>query len=181
MMNQRVAPYEKSIVVLDEAHLIITANTGKTELRKFSELATTASCVILCTATPLWSAGEASTNQAELFNYGRILNQFPITNNYRSGDKEDIEEEIKFLLYGRVDGRKLRKDVDKTLLDKHKVTEEVANATGKAIIQYFTGISLGKKLVPTFKTKIANILKNEGFIKDFKVSSEEKKQMLSYE
>ena len=32
-----------------------------------------------------------------------------------------------------------------------------------------------------FKTKIADILKNEGFIKDFKVSSEEKKQMLSLE
>jgi len=32
-----------------------------------------------------------------------------------------------------------------------------------------------------FKTKIADILKNEGFIKDFKVSSEEKKPMLSLE
>ena len=29
-----------------------------------------------------------------------------------------------------------------------------------------------------FKTKIANILKNEGFIKDFKVASEEKKPVL---
>ena len=32
-----------------------------------------------------------------------------------------------------------------------------------------------------FKTKIADILKNEGFIKDFKVSSEEKKPILSLE
>ena len=32
-----------------------------------------------------------------------------------------------------------------------------------------------------FKTKIADILKNEGFIKDFKVSSEEKKNILSLE
>ena len=32
-----------------------------------------------------------------------------------------------------------------------------------------------------FKSKIADILKNEGFIKDFKVSSEEKKPMLSLE
>ena len=32
-----------------------------------------------------------------------------------------------------------------------------------------------------FKTKIADILKNEGFIKDFKVSSEEKKPVLSLE
>ena len=32
-----------------------------------------------------------------------------------------------------------------------------------------------------FKTKIADILKNEGFIKDFKVSSKEKKPMLSLE
>ena len=29
-----------------------------------------------------------------------------------------------------------------------------------------------------FKTKIADILKNEGFIKDFKVSSEEKKPII---
>ena len=32
-----------------------------------------------------------------------------------------------------------------------------------------------------FKTKIADILKNEGFIKDFKVESEEKKAILSLE
>ncbi len=32
-----------------------------------------------------------------------------------------------------------------------------------------------------FKSKIADILKNEGFIKDFKVSSEEKKNILSLE
>ena len=32
-----------------------------------------------------------------------------------------------------------------------------------------------------FKSKIANILKNEGFIKDFKVSTEEKKNILSLE
>ena len=32
-----------------------------------------------------------------------------------------------------------------------------------------------------FKTKIADILKNEGFIKDFKVSSEEKKPILTLE
>ena len=32
-----------------------------------------------------------------------------------------------------------------------------------------------------FKAKIANILKNEGFIKDFKVESEEKKSVLSLE
>ena len=32
-----------------------------------------------------------------------------------------------------------------------------------------------------FKVKIADILKNEGFIKDFKVSSEEKKNILSLE
>ena len=32
-----------------------------------------------------------------------------------------------------------------------------------------------------FKAKIANILKNEGFIKDFKVESEEKKSILSLE
>ncbi len=32
-----------------------------------------------------------------------------------------------------------------------------------------------------FKTKIAGILKNEGFIKDFKVSNEEKKSILSLE
>ena len=32
-----------------------------------------------------------------------------------------------------------------------------------------------------FKTKIADILKNEGFIKDFKVSTEEKKNILSLE
>ena len=32
-----------------------------------------------------------------------------------------------------------------------------------------------------FKTKIVNILKNEGFIKDFKVSTEEKKNILSLE
>ena len=32
-----------------------------------------------------------------------------------------------------------------------------------------------------FKMKIADILKNEGFIKDFKVSSEEKKNILSLE
>ena len=32
-----------------------------------------------------------------------------------------------------------------------------------------------------FKTKIADILKNEGFIKDFKVASEEKKSVLSLE
>ena len=32
-----------------------------------------------------------------------------------------------------------------------------------------------------FKVKIAEVLKNEGFIKDFKVSSEEKKPMLSLE
>ena len=32
-----------------------------------------------------------------------------------------------------------------------------------------------------FKSKIADILKNEGFIKDFKVSSEEKKSILSLE
>ncbi len=32
-----------------------------------------------------------------------------------------------------------------------------------------------------FKTKIANILKNEGFIKDFKVSSENNKSVLSLE
>ena len=32
-----------------------------------------------------------------------------------------------------------------------------------------------------FKTKIADILKNEGFIKDFKVSNEEKKNILSLE
>ena len=32
-----------------------------------------------------------------------------------------------------------------------------------------------------FKNKIANILKNEGFIKDFNVSSEEKKNILSLE
>ena len=32
-----------------------------------------------------------------------------------------------------------------------------------------------------FKTKIADILKNEGFIKDFKVSSEKKKPTLSLE
>ena len=32
-----------------------------------------------------------------------------------------------------------------------------------------------------FKTKIADILKNEGFIKDFKVSSNEKKNILSLE
>ena len=30
-----------------------------------------------------------------------------------------------------------------------------------------------------FKSKIADILKNEGFIKDFKVSTEEKKNILS--
>ena len=30
-----------------------------------------------------------------------------------------------------------------------------------------------------FKSKIADILKNEGFIKDFKISSEEKKNILS--
>ena len=32
-----------------------------------------------------------------------------------------------------------------------------------------------------FKSKIADILKNEGFIKDFKVSTEEKKNILSLE
>ena len=32
-----------------------------------------------------------------------------------------------------------------------------------------------------FKSKIADILKNEGFIKDFKVSSDEKKNILSLE
>ena len=32
-----------------------------------------------------------------------------------------------------------------------------------------------------FKSKIANILKNEGFIKDFKIVEEEKKQVLSLE
>ena len=32
-----------------------------------------------------------------------------------------------------------------------------------------------------FKSKIADILKNEGFIKDFKISSEEKKNILSLE
>ena len=32
-----------------------------------------------------------------------------------------------------------------------------------------------------FKSKIANILKNEGFIKDFKVSTDEKKNILSLE
>ena len=32
-----------------------------------------------------------------------------------------------------------------------------------------------------FKSRIADILKNEGFIKDFKVSSEEKKNILSLE
>ena len=32
-----------------------------------------------------------------------------------------------------------------------------------------------------FKTKIADILKNEGFIKDFKISTEEKKNILSLE
>ena len=32
-----------------------------------------------------------------------------------------------------------------------------------------------------FKTKIANILKNEGFIKDFKIDDEEKKPTLSLE
>ena len=32
-----------------------------------------------------------------------------------------------------------------------------------------------------FKSKIADILKNEGFIKDFKISTEEKKNILSLE
>ena len=32
-----------------------------------------------------------------------------------------------------------------------------------------------------FKTKIADILKNEGFIKDFKISEEDKKSILSLE
>ena len=32
-----------------------------------------------------------------------------------------------------------------------------------------------------FKSKIADILKNEGFIKDFKILNEEKKQILSLE
>ena len=32
-----------------------------------------------------------------------------------------------------------------------------------------------------FKSKIANILKNEGFIKDFKIGGEDKKQVLSLE
>ena len=36
-------------------------------------------------------------------------------------------------------------------------------------------------LSSNFKTKIADILKNEGFIKDFKVSSKEKKPVLSLE
>ena len=40
-----------------------------------------------------------------------------------------------------------------------------------------------KVILPSsnFKTKIADILKNEGFIKDFKVSMEEKKPILSLE
>ena len=33
----------------------------------------------------------------------------------------------------------------------------------------------------SFKTKIADILKNEGFIKDFKISNEDKKSILSLE